>query len=90
MTSGNVKKHGDIRLVTTLLTRYLVSEPNYHTTKLFPEFILAIEMNKTKEKMEKTIYLGLSILEISKTVMFEFLYDYIKQKYQDKANACDT
>ena len=40
-------------------------------------------MEKTKVKMNKPIYLGLSILEISKTLMYEFWYDYIKQKYND-------
>ena len=41
-------------------------------------------MKKTKVKMNKPIYLGLSILEISKTLMYEFLYDYMKPKYNDK------
>ena len=65
---------------------YLVSEPNYHTTKLF--YLLAIEMKKIKLKMNKSVYLGLSILEISKTLMYEFWYDYIKPKYQYNANLC--
>ena len=47
----------------------LVSEPNYHTTKQFSENFLAIEMKKTKVKMNKLIYLGISILDISKTLM---------------------
>ena len=41
-------------------------------------------MNKTKVKMNKPIYLGLSVLEITKTIMYEYWYDYIKQKYKDK------
>ena len=69
----NVKKHRDIKLVTTDKRRnQLVSEPNYHTAKWFSENLLAIEMKKTKLKMNKSIYLGLSILEISKTLMYEF------------------
>ena len=55
-----------------------MSEPNYHATKWFSEDLLAIEMKKTKVKMNKPIYLGLSILDISKTLMHEFWYDYIK------------
>ena len=47
------------------------------------ESLLAIEMKKTKVKMNKPIYLGLSILEISKTLMYEFWYDYMKPKYGD-------
>ena len=74
----NVKKHRDIKLVTTDKRRnHLVSEPNYHKTKCFSENLLAIEMKKIKLKMNKPVYLGLSILEISKTLMFEFWYDYI-------------
>ena len=46
---------------------------------------MAIEMKKTKVKMNKPIYLGMSILGISKTLMYEFWYDYIKPKYQDRA-----
>ena len=47
----------------------LVSEPNYHTTKHFSENFLAIEMKKTKVKMNKAVYLGMSILDISKTYL---------------------
>ena len=49
---------------------------------------LGIEMNKTKVKMNKPIYSGLSKLEISKIVMLEFWYEYIKPKYQNKAHLC--
>ena len=65
-----------------------MSEPNYHTTKWFPENLLAIEMKKTKPKMNKPVYLGLSILEISKTLMYEFWYDYMKPKYGDNVKLC--
>ena len=49
---------------------------------------MVIEMKKAKAKMIKLIYLGMSILDISKTLMYEFWYDYIKQKYQDRAKLC--
>ena len=72
----------DIKLMTTGEKRIiLVSEPNYHTTKHFPENLLAIEMKKTKVKMNKSVYLGMSILDISKTLMYGFWYDYLKSKY---------
>ena len=85
----NVRKHRDIKLVTTDRRRnQLVSEPSYHTTKWFSEKLLATEMKKTKVKMNKPVYLGLPILEISKTLMYEFWYDYMKPKYGDNVKLC--
>ena len=64
----NVRKHRDIKLVTKDKRRNeLVSEPNYRTEKWFSEGLLAIKMKKIKVNMNKPVYLGLSILEISKT-----------------------
>ena len=72
-TMENLRKPRDIKLVTSDKRRnQLVSEPNYHTTEYFSENVLATEMKKTKVKMNKLVYLGLSILEISKTLMYEF------------------
>ena len=68
----------------------LVSEVNYHTTKRFSENLLAIEMKKTKVKMNKPIYLGMPILDINKTLMYKFWYDYYKPKYGDRAKLCYT
>ena len=63
----------DIILVTIDKRRnQLVSEPNYHATKWFSEDLLAAEMKKIKVKMNKPIYLGWSILEINKTLVYEF------------------
>ena len=85
----NVRKHRDIKLVTVDKRRnQLVSEANYHTTKWFSENLLAIEMKKTKVKMNKPVYLGLSILQISKTLMYEFWYDHMKPKYGDNVKLC--
>ena len=87
----NVRKHRDIKLVTTEEKRIkLVSEPNYHTTKQFSENLLAMEMKKTKVKKNKPVYLGMSIVDISKRLMYEFWYDSIKPKYKDKARLCYT
>ena len=88
-TMENVRKQRDIKLVPTDERRnQLASEPNYHTTKYVSENLMAIEMEKTKLKMNKAIYLGISMLDISKTLMYEFWYDYIKPKYQDKVKLC--
>ena len=88
-TMENIRKHRDIKLVTTDKKRSkLVSEPNYHTINLISQDLTIIEMKKTKVKMNKPIYLGLSILEISKTLMFEFRYDYMKPKYGNNVKLC--
>ena len=72
-TMVNVRKHSHIKLVTAEKRRnQLVSEPNYHTTKYFSENVLAIQMKILKVKMNKPLYLGFSILKISKTLMYEF------------------
>ena len=90
-TMENVRNHRDIKLVTSDKRRKrLVSEPNYHSHKKFSEHLMAIEMKKTRVKMVKPLYLGKSILDISKTLMYEVWYDYIKPKYEDRAKLCYT
>ena len=85
----NVRKHRDIKLVTTDKRKnQLVSKPNYHTTKYFSEILLVIEMKKIKVKMNQPVYICMSILEISKTLIYEFWHDYIKPKYQNNAKLC--
>ena len=78
-TMETVRKYRDIKLVKTDHRRNkLVSEPNYHTMKLIDDNLAIIEMRKVKVKINKPIYLGLSILEISKITMYEFWYDYLR------------
>ena len=85
----NVGKHRNIKLVTTASRRsYLVSEPNYHTTKFFTEKLLTIEMRKNEILMNTPVSLVLSILDLSKTVRNEFWYDYVKLKYCENAKLC--
>ena len=80
-TMENVRKHRDIKFVKTdKKGNKLVSEPNYHTMKLIDNNLAIIEMKKVKVKMNKQIYLGFSILDISKITMYEFWYDFIKSK----------
>ena len=69
---------------------YLVFEPNYHTKKIFTENLKAIEMKKNEILINKTVYLGLSILESSNILMYEFWYDYVKPKYDEKSKLCYT
>ena len=85
-TIENVRNHRDIKLITSDKRRKrLVSEPNYHSHKIFSEHLMAIEMKKTRVKMIKPIYLGSSILDISKMMIYEFQYDQIKPKYRERA-----
>ena len=88
-TMEKIRKHRDIKLVTTdKRGNQLASGPNYRKIKYFSESVMAIEIKKTKVKMNKPAYLSMSILDISKTLMYEFWYDQIKPKYQDKAKLC--
>ena len=85
-TMENVRKHRDIKLVTAdKIINQLVSESNYHAIKGFSEILAAIEMKKTKVKMNQPVCLGLSILEISKTLMYEFWYELC---YMDTDKFC--
>ena len=58
--------------------------------KLIEDNLAIIEMKKVKVKMNKPIYLGMSILDIGKITMYEFSYDYIENKYGERANLCYT
>ena len=88
-TMENVRNHRDIKLVISDKRRsILVSEPNYHSSKCISKDLMIIEMRKVEVKMNKPIYLGQAILDISKTLMYEFWYDYIKPKCGDKARLC--
>ena len=90
-TVENVRNHRDIKLVTSDKRRkLLVSKSNFHSHKKCSEHLIAIEMKKTRVKMFKSLYLGMSISDISKTLTYEFWYDYIGPKYGDIANLCYT
>ena len=73
----NVRNLNNIKFVTTYKRKnQLALESNYHTTKNFLENLMAIEIKtKTKVKINNLIYLGMSILDISKTLMYEFWYE---------------
>ena len=83
-TKENVRKYRDIKLVRN----YLVWEPNYHTTKLFADCLLATEMKQPQILMKKPVYLGLSILELSKILMYELWYGYVKLKWNCMFLSC--
>ena len=88
-TMENVRKHRDIRLVKSDKKRnILASEPNYHSTKCISEDLLIMEMKKREIYMNKPIYLGQAILDISKALMYEFWYDYLLPMYRENIKSC--
>ena len=90
-TVQNDRNHGGIRLVTTEAKRNkLASEPNYQSTKSISQHLLVMEMKKTEVKKSEPMHLGQAVLDISKTPMFEFWYDYSKPMYGDKIRLCYT
>ena len=90
-TMANLRNHRNIKLVTSDKRRKrLVSEPNCHSHKNFSDHLMAIEMNKTRVKMNKPLYLGMSLLDISKTLLYEFWYEYTNSKYEDRVKLCYT
>ena len=90
-TMENVRNHRDVKLVISNKRRKrLASETNYHSHKKLSEHLMVIEMKKIRVKMTRPLYLGMSILDISKILMYEFWYDCINPKYGNKAKLCYT
>ena len=83
-TMENIRKHRNIKLVTNR-NKYLrmVMKPNFKSGVLFGENLMGCEMGHTKVVMKKPVYLGQTIIDLSKIVMYEFHYDYMKPKFKD-------
>ena len=83
-TMENIRKHKNIKLVTNK-AQYLktLMKPNFTSGVLFGKNLMGCEMGKIKVVMKKPIYLGQVILDLSKIVMYEFHYDYMKPKFKD-------
>ena len=89
-TMENIGKHRDIKLVN-YEEAYLkaVMKPNFKSGTLFGPNLMGCEMGKVKVVMNKPVYLGQAILDLSKIVMYEFHNDYMKRKYaDDKLTPC--
>ena len=85
-TMENIRNRVDIKLVTNeSQARKRISKPSFDRRKIFCDDLAAIHMHRTKLLFNKPVYLGMSILDISKTLMYDFHYDYNKEKYNDKA-----
>ena len=90
-TMENIRNHKDMKLVTSD-KKYLkyVMKPNFRDGFPFSKHLFAVEMGKNEIKMNKHVYRGQAILDLSKTLMYEFHYDYIRPKYDSKARLCYT
>ncbi|XP_065639485.1 uncharacterized protein LOC136072256 [Hydra vulgaris] len=90
-TLENIENRVDVRLVTKREEAIkLASKPNKESRTIFDENLIAIHMKRTKLVYNKPIYLGMCILDLSKTLMYKFHYDYIKNKYGDRAKLLFT
>ena len=90
-TMENVRKYVDIKLVRDgKQARKLINKPNFEGRTIFTSNLVAIHMGKKRVPMYKPKYLGMSILDISKTLMYDFHYGYIKPKYGEKAKLLFT
>ncbi len=90
-TMENVRNRIKVCLVTNENALHdLVKKSNFKGTNTFHENLVAVHMEKTTVKLDKPIYLGMSILDLSKTLMYRFHYDYIKPKYDENATLLFT
>ena len=88
-TLENVRKPRNVKLATAEKRKiYLVSEPNDRTINFSTKKLLAIEMRKTQILINKSLDLRLSILDLSKAVMYELWPDYVKPKYGENTKLC--
>ena len=90
-TMENIRNRVDIRLVNSeKKAMKLAAKPNFKHCNIFDENLVAIHMKKTKLVFNKPVYLGMCILDLSKTLMYDFHYNYIKNKFNDKATLLFT
>ena len=90
-TMENIRNRVNVKLVNTEEKfKKLVAKPNFKSRKIFNENLISVHMKKTNLTMNKPVYLGMCILELSKIIMFDFHYNYIKPKYGDKAKLLFT
>lgn len=90
-TMENLRKRVDIQLVhhQKRLSK-LSAKPGFKSCKIFNEDLASVELTKSKLVLNRPIYVGFSILELSKVLMYEFHYNYIKKKYGGRAALCFT
>jgi len=90
-TIENIENRVDVRLVTDEKEeKKLATKPNYDHCTIFDKNLVAIHMKRTKLIYNKPVYLGMCILDLSKILMYDFHYNYIKPKYENKAKLLYT
>ena len=90
-TMENIRNRVNVKLVNTEeRLKKLSAKPNYKSCKIFNENLISVHMKKTSLTMNKPVYLGMCILDLSKTIMYNFHYNYIKPKYGAKAKLLFT
>ena len=90
-TLENIRNRVDIRLISSdKVTQKLAAKPNFDRCTIFDENLIAVDMKKTKLYFNKPVYLGMSILDLSKSLRYDFHYNYIKTKYGDNAKLLFT
>ena len=78
-TLENNRNRVDIRCISSdKVTQKLAAKPNFDHCTIFDENLIAVHMKKTKLYFNKPVYLGMSILDLSKSLMYDFHYNYIK------------
>ena len=90
-TMENIRNRVNVKLVNTEEKfKKLSAKPNYKSCKIFSENLISVHLKKTSLTMNKPVYLGMCILDLSKTIMYDFHYQYIKPKYGEKAKLLFT
>ena len=90
-TMENIRNRVDVKLVNTEeKLKKLSAKPNFKSCKIFNENLISAHMKKTSLTMDKPVYLGMCILDLSKTIIYDFHYNYIKPKYGAKAKLLFT
>ncbi|KYN08231.1 hypothetical protein ALC62_00782 [Cyphomyrmex costatus] len=93
-TMENVRDRVDVKLVTAWEGRYgaeaLIAKPNFHSRSVFAENLIAVELWKIEVKFDKPIYVGMCILDISKTCLYEFHHEYMTPLFRDRCEIVYT